>query len=129
MNIGYVGLGNMGAALAARLQLEHPLRVFDLDPAAVRRLVEKGATACSSLQELASSCDVILLCLPTSDHVRRAIFAEDGLAQGLTSAKLIIDQSSGDPSATRAMAADLAAPGIDLVDAPVAAVPTVLRPG
>ena len=119
MNIGYVGLGNMGAALAARLQLVHALHVYDLDPAAVRRLVDKGATACSSLQELASRCDIVLLCLPTSDHVRRAIFADDGLAPGLASGKLIIDQSSGDPSATRAMAADLAARGIDLVDAPV----------
>lgn len=123
MNIGYVGLGNMGGALAARLQLRHPLHVHDLDEAAVRRLAEKGAVPCSTPRELASRCEVILLCLPTSDHVRTAIFGDDGLVRGSASGALIIDQSSGDPSATRAMAADLSRRGIDLVDAPVSGGP------
>ena len=119
MNIGYVGLGNMGGALARRLQLRHPLRVFDLDSASVQRTVDSGATACTSLAELASACDVILLCLPTSDHVRRAIFGEQGLAAAIRPGTLIVDQTSGDPLATRAMAEDLAKRGVDLIDAPV----------
>lgn len=123
MNIGYVGLGNMGGALATRLQLTHPLRVFDLDPASVRRLAEKGAVACATLAELASQCDVILLCLPTSDHVRKAIFGDKGLLTTMAKGTLVIDQSSGEPSATRAMAAELATLGIDLVDAPVSGGP------
>ena len=119
MNIGYVGLGNMGGALARRLQLSHSLRVFDLNPAAVADMVERGATACSSLRELGAACDVVLLCLPTSNHVRQAIFGADGLAEGLRSGALVVDQSTGDPNATRAMAAELKAKGIALVDAPV----------
>jgi 3-hydroxyisobutyrate dehydrogenase len=123
MNIGYVGLGNMGGALAARLHLRHPLRVYDPDKSAVERLVTKGATPCSALPELASSCDVILLCLPTSDHVRMVIFGENGLCQSLRRGALIIDQTSGDPSATRAMAGELSARDINLVDAPVSGGP------
>lgn len=119
MNIGYVGLGNMGGALARRLQLSHPLFVFDLNPAGVQGLVEKGAIACASPADLASRCDVIFLCLPTSDNVREAIFGKDGLSAGIRPQTLIVDQTTGDPIATRAMAADLARMGVDLIDAPV----------
>jgi len=119
MNIGYVGLGSMGGALARRLQLTHPLRVFDLNPAAVAGLVDAGATACASLPELAAACDVILLCLPKSDHVRAAIFGADGLAGALKPGALLVDQTTGDPEATRAMATELAKRGVALIDAPV----------
>jgi 3-hydroxyisobutyrate dehydrogenase len=119
LKIGYVGLGNMGAALARRLQLAFPLLVHDLNPAAVQRMVDKGSTASAGLADLAARCDVIVLCLPTSDHVRSAIWGEHGLIAGLAPGKLIIDQTSGDPLATRAMAEDLARQGVDLIDAPV----------
>lgn len=119
VNIGYVGLGSMGGALALRLLLTHPLRVYDLEPKAVARLVEAGATGCRSLRELAAACDVVLLCLPTSDHVRSALFGEEGLAAGLRPGALVIDQTSGDPTITRALGAELAQRSVALVDAPV----------
>jgi 3-hydroxyisobutyrate dehydrogenase len=119
MNIGYVGLGNMGGALAARLQLTHKLNVFDLNEASVRRMVEQGAIAYSRLDEMAAQCDVIFMCLPTSDHVRTALFGSHGIASGAVKGSLIIDQTTGDPIATRAMAQDLAKQGVYMIDAPV----------
>ncbi len=119
MNIGYVGLGNMGGALAKRIQRQFPLSVYDLSPSAVQSLVELGSNSCATLAELASSCDVILLCLPTSNHVRKALFGDGGLASTAKAGALIIDQTTGDPIATRAMANDLAKLGIELIDAPV----------
>lgn len=121
--IGYVGLGDMGGALARRLQLSRPLTVFDLNAAAVGRLVDKGATAAESLPALAASCDVIFLCLPKSEHVRRAIFGENGLAEGLRAGMRLIDQTSGDPAETRQMAEMLAKRGVTLTDAPVSGGP------
>jgi 3-hydroxyisobutyrate dehydrogenase len=59
------------------------------------------------------------LCLPTSDQVRTAIFGDRGLATTMRAGTLIVDQTSGDPTATRAMAAELAARGAELIDAPV----------
>lgn len=59
------------------------------------------------------------MCLPTSDHVRSVIFDADGLLAALAPGALIIDQTSGDPEATRPMARDLHAHDITLVDAPV----------
>jgi 3-hydroxyisobutyrate dehydrogenase len=119
MRIGYVGLGNMGGALAKRLQRQFPLSVYDLSPSAVECLVERGAHSCATLTDLASRCDVILLCLPTSNHVRTALFGENGLASAAKPGTLIVDQTTGDPIATRAMAEELAERGIELIDAPV----------
>lgn len=129
MNIGYVGLGNMGSALAGRLQLQHQLLVHDRDSAAVQRLVDAGATASPDLGDLGARCDVILLCLPTSDHVRAVIFGEGGLAATVKPGALIVDQTSGDPVATRAMATELANLHVDLIDAPVSGGPPGAQAG
>jgi 3-hydroxyisobutyrate dehydrogenase len=62
---------------------------------------------------------MVLLCLPTSEHVRSVVLGEHGLAAALRPGSLIIDQTSGDPTLTRQMAAQLAPTGVELIDAPV----------
>lgn len=119
MRIGYVGVGNMGGALAARLLERHDVMVFDASAEAMARLTAAGATPAAGCAAVAEACDVVFLCLPTSDHVRRAVFGDDGLAGHLRPGTLLIDQTTGDPNATRAMAAELAVKGVDLIDAPV----------
>ena len=119
MNIGYIGLGDMGGALATRIASRHALHVYDKSDDAVAALVSKGGTASESIADLGKTCKVVLLCLPTSKHVHSVIFGDGGLVGCLSPGSLIIDQTSGNPSETRAMADGLAARGIDLVDAPV----------
>ncbi len=119
MRIGYIGLGDMGGALATRLQSRHPLCVHDLNAAAVATLVGHGATAATSTAELACQVDVVLLCLPTSQHVRSLVLDQGGLLSNLTPGALVIDQTSGDPDITVALAEALAERKITLVDAPV----------
>ena len=122
MQVGYVGLGNMGGALAKRLQKARSLVVYDRDPGTVRSLVELGAEAASDLSDLARRCDVVLLCLPTSDHVRQVLFGDadvEGLVDAAREGTVFVDQTSGDPLATREMAARVADRGMRLADAPV----------
>jgi 3-hydroxyisobutyrate dehydrogenase len=64
-----------------------------------------------------------MTCLPTSKEVRDAIFGPDGIAAGLKPGSIIADMTTGDPNATRAMAKELAAKGITLIDAPVSGGP------
>jgi len=123
MNIGYIGLGTMGSRLSRHLYDKHTVFVFDLDAAAVERQCALGAKACTSLPDMARQCDLILLCLPTSDHVRKAVFGPDGLAAGARPGVLLVDQTTGDPEKTRAMARELQALGMDLIDAPVSGGP------
>lgn len=121
--VGFVGLGNMGGALAARLASQVQLRVFDLDPIKVGEAVAAGARASSSLDELAAACQVVITCLPTSGHVQRIVAGAHGLAATLAPGSLVIDATSGDPAITRAVAEELAVRGIDFVDAPVSGGP------
>lgn len=123
MKLGYVGLGNMGAALARRLLLKAPVRVYDLRPEAIARLAEKGGIGAQSPAALAAECDLVMTCLPTSTEVRQAIFGPGGLASGMRSGGIIADMTTGDPNATRAMAKELSPKGITLIDAPVSGGP------
>lgn len=129
MNLGYVGLGQMGGALARRLMLSHKLRVYDRNPQMLEAFAREGAVPAQNAEALARECDVVLTCLPTSADVRDALFGEGGLAAGLAEGTLVIDQTTGDPNVTRALAADLAARGIDLIDAPVSGGPKGAKAG
>ena len=123
MKIGYVGLGNMGGRLARRLQNQFDLVVYDRDDATIQRIVELGATAATSAGDVAAQCDIVLLCLPTSQHVRSVIFDAGGLADNAKPGTLLVDQTTGDPSITREMATALLERGITLIDAPVSGGP------
>ena len=123
MQLGYVGLGNMGAALARRLLRTHKMRLYDLRPETMARLAELGGIAGQSPKALAAESDLVMTCLPTSKDVAEAIFGRDGLAAGLKKGGIIADMTTGDPNATRAMANDLASAGITLIDAPVSGGP------
>jgi 3-hydroxyisobutyrate dehydrogenase len=119
MQIGYIGLGVMGGALARRLMLSHTLHVFDLNAKAMADFAAAGAIPAASAAELARQCDVVMICVPRSAHVRQAIFGPGGVAEGISAGKIIIDQTSGDPNETRRMAAELAERGVIMIDAPV----------
>lgn len=123
MELGYIGLGNMGGALARRLLRQHKMRVYDLKPENMAKLADKGGVASQSPKALAAQSDIVMTCLPTSKEVRDAIFGADGIAAGLKPGGIIADMTTGDPNATRAMAKELSAQGITLVDAPVSGGP------
>ncbi|MCI0142608.1 NAD(P)-dependent oxidoreductase [Arthrobacter bambusae] len=129
MNLGYIGLGNMGGALASRLQLSRELIVFDRDPAVTERLVALGAQPAREAAELAAGCEVVLLCLPTSDHVHTVLFGEGGIAEVLRPGTIVIDQTTGDPIATRAMAQRLRQQDVQMIDAPVSGGITAAQAG
>jgi len=119
MSIGYIGLGAMGGALARRLASTHKLMVWDLNLTAAKSFEKLGAVVAPSAEALARHCDIIVMCLPRSSDVHKLVFGADGLAPGLSSGTLLIDQTSGVPSETRNIARQLAEQGVSLIDAPV----------
>jgi len=120
VEIGYIGLGAMGGALARRLLDRHSLTVWDMNADAVKHLVALGASAAATAAEVGRKADIVFLCLPRSSDVRGALFGPEGLARTLAPGKLVIDQTTGVPSETRVFAQELAAREIGLLDAPVA---------
>ncbi len=129
--LGFVGLGLMGSAMSLRL-LERgwPLTVWNLEPDRVAPIVAAGAVAAASPAAVAAASDIVLLCVLDTAAVERCVFGEDGVAQAAPSGRLLIDLSTTDPAATRAMAARLRqATGMAWIDAPVSGGPLAAREG
>jgi len=115
--IGFVGLGNMGGPMAARLiEAGHDLCVFDVAPAARERFA--GSAALAATVTAVSTADTVLLMLPDSAVVEGVLLG-DGLLDRLGPGTLLVDMSSSDPGRTRALAGTAAERGVTLVDAPV----------
>lgn len=118
--VALIGAGAMGGAIGARLvQTGTPLVVFDLDPDKLSALVAKGASAASSASKAASQAKTVILSLNSARIVRAAVFGPDGIAQGASPGTLIIDMSSIDPEATRAIAHEAQERGLRWVDSPL----------
>jgi 2-hydroxy-3-oxopropionate reductase len=109
----------MGRPMAQHLiEAGHDLYVHRVKPVS-SHLVESGAVACDTAAEVAKLAEVIILMLPDTPDVETVLFGQDGVQQGLSSGKLIIDMSSISPLATRDFAARVEALGCDYLDAPV----------
>jgi 2-hydroxy-3-oxopropionate reductase len=120
MRIGFVGTGIMGRPMAGHLQAGgHDLLLVRHRSPVPPELLEGGAAACGSIQELAAAADVVILMLPDTADVDAALFAEGGVAAGLKPGACVVDMSSIDPIATRGFAERILALGCDYVDAPV----------
>ncbi|HEX7854759.1 MAG TPA: NAD(P)-binding domain-containing protein [Sphingobium sp.] len=90
-NIAFIGLGNMGAPMAANLlRAGHSLKVFDLSPAAVAEAVAVGAIATASAPDAASDADVVITMLPNGATVRAIYEGQGGLFDILPPGRLLI---------------------------------------
>ena len=117
---GFVGLGNMGAPMAARVAgAGHELVVHDLDPQRVGALVDAGARAAPDLAEVARSCAVVTLSLPGPAQVRHVVLGSDGLLAAARPGLVIADATTSSLDAVREVAVACAARGVHYLDAPV----------
>jgi 2-hydroxy-3-oxopropionate reductase len=115
-----IGAGAMGGAIGLRLlQTGTALRVYDLNPARVAVLAAQGAMAATTAAEAAQGAEAIILSLNSAPIVERAVFGPGGVAEGAAQGALVIDMSSIDPVATRALATRAAAAGLGWVDSPL----------
>jgi len=128
VDVGFIGLGAMGSAVARRLADSTTLRVADLRPEAVQALVEAGARA-SDATDIAQHCDVVITCLPRSEDVGSLMTGLSGLANTMPAGGVVIDMTTGDPSIDRELTELLAPRGIRFVDAPVSGGPQAAAAG
>ncbi len=118
--IGFVGLGIMGKPMARNLlKAGYDLTVYDIVGEAVEEVVGDGASPASSSKEVAAATDKIITMLPDSADSERAILGPDGVLEGASSGKTIIDMSSIAPLVSQRIAAECAAKGVEMLDAPV----------
>ena len=130
MDIGFIGLGNMGSAIAGRLlDAGHTLRVWNRSPAPARRLAEKGAKIAATAEE-AFRGDVVFSML-SDDQVTRAVLVDSGVLTRATSGSTRIHVNMATVSAALAdeLAQVHAERGVGYVAAPVLGRPDVAAAG
>src|SRR5262249_11550417 len=118
--VGFIGLGNMGAAMASNIRKAgYALVVHDVRIEATRRLVEAGARVATSPAEVARQAEVTLTSLPGPPEVEAVATAAGGLLEGMAPGGVWIDTSTSRPTLIRSLEPRFAARGIHVLDAPV----------
>jgi 2-hydroxy-3-oxopropionate reductase len=119
LKLGFIGLGIMGASMAAHLiAAGHQLFVFTHGKLAPE-IAESGATVCTHAKGVAERADIVFVMVPDTPDVAKVLFADDGVAAGLSAGKIVVDMSSISPIETKDFAKRINALGCDYLDAPV----------
>ena len=117
--VGFVGLGIMGTPMAEHLiKAGHEVFLFSL-PSVPQSLVAAGGIACACGKEVAQKADIIITMVPDTPHVAAALFDANGIAEGLSAGKIVVDMSSISPLETKEFARKINALGCEYLDAPV----------
>ena len=116
---GFIGLGIMGAPMAAHLRAAGFALFVHTRSAVPAALIAAGAVNCGSAKEVAQQADIIITMLPDTADVEKVLFGQEGVAAGLSKGKLVVDMSSIAPVETKVFAQRINALGCQYVDAPV----------
>ncbi len=129
--IGFIGVGLMGHGMAKNLLVKgHPLTVLaHRNRAPVDDLIARGAAEASTPRELAERTDIVHLCVTGSPQVEAVIRGPQGILASGRRGLVVIDCSTADPVSTLALAGELAAAGMSLVDAPLSRTPLEAQAG
>ena len=118
-NIGFIGLGIMGKPMAANLIKGGHTLFLNSRSGVPQELTAAGGIACDSPRMAAQKSDVIILMVPDTPDVEKVLFGDNGVAEGLTRGKTVIDMSSISPIETKKFAKRINDLGCEYVDAPV----------
>ncbi len=120
MNIGFIGLGNVGGKLAGSLVRNgFQVTVLDLDKNAADELLNQGATWGESAAQLATSCDIVITCLPSPAASASVVEGPNGVLEGLTPGTIWAEMSTTDEAEVTRLGAKIIEKGGHAVDCPV----------
>jgi 3-hydroxyisobutyrate dehydrogenase len=122
--IGFIGLGTMGEPMCGNLLRKSgaPVIAFDLAPEPRERLRAQGTKIAASAGQVAAAADVVLVCLPSGDHVRAVFEGPDGLLANVRAGagQIFVDLGTSPVDLARELSARLGALGAAFADAPIA---------
>lgn len=119
-NIGFIGTGIMGAPMAKNLQSAgHTLYFSEHYKPAPAELLGDNGIACATPAAVAEQAEFIITMVPDTPQVEEVLFGENGVTQGLSAGKMVIDMSSISPMATKGFAERIKDMGCEYLDAPV----------
>jgi len=118
--IAFIGLGRMGRPMARRLvQAGHGVTGYDVRHEALEAARREGVEPGAGLAETVRPADVLITILPDGPAVEQAVYGEAGLLAASRPGQTLLEMTSSHPRVTRRVAADLAARGVGVLDAPV----------
>lgn len=118
--IGLIGPGIMGQPMGMNLlNAGYPLWVFSRTPSRAQPLVDAGATLCDTPRAVAEQADIIISIVSDTPDVEAVVLDENGVLEGASAGKVLVDMSTISPIATRKIAGKLAEKGVEMLDAPV----------
>jgi 2-hydroxy-3-oxopropionate reductase len=119
MNLGFIGLGIMGAPMAGHLIAAGHSLFVNTHGKLPAEIAATSATACASGKDVAARADIVFVMVPDTPDVAAVLFGEAGVAAGLSKGKIVVDMSSISPIETKAFAKKINELGCDYLDAPV----------
>jgi 3-hydroxyisobutyrate dehydrogenase len=124
MNVGFIGLGIMGASMASNLQAAgHALSVHDIRRSAAAPHLAAGAQWKDTPRQVAEAVDVVFTSLPGPAEVEAVAIGADGLIHGLRAGSAFFDLSTSSPSLIRRLHTAFKEKGVHVLDAPVSGGP------
>jgi 3-hydroxyisobutyrate dehydrogenase-like beta-hydroxyacid dehydrogenase len=118
-HLGFIGLGNMGGAIALRLlRAGYPLSILDLDADKLKPLIRKGASSATTPGEVADRSTIVLASLQPDD-VEKVACGENGIAETKNDHLVFVDLSSTSPELAIKVSDALRVRGIEMLDAPL----------
>ncbi len=128
MKIGFIGVGQMGSLLAGFLLNDgYPVSVYDIDPRCIDPLVRQGAQPASSPKDLTSKSDVVITVLTYPKVVEEVICGKDGVVEGLSNDKIVIETSSIDAETSIRVGKEIEAHGGKYLEAALLGPPPVVK--
>ena len=129
--VGFIGVGLMGHGMAKNiLQGGFSLVIKgNRNRAPVDSLVGMGATEVQTARQMAEQCDIIHLCLSNSPQVEAILRGPDGILAGAREGLIVVDTTTADPTSTMALAEEMSAQGVHMVDAPLGRTPKEAEEG
>lgn len=118
--VGFIGVGMMGGPMAKNLlKAGFDVVAYDISKDALSRIVAEGAIEGKNPAQVTDSTDIIITMLPTSTHVEKAVFGENGIIESIRQGKILIDMSTIEPTASKSIAARIEEKEGQMLDAPV----------
>ena len=120
MNIGFIGVGNMGRHMAANLiKAGYSVYINDLFKESAKPLLDKGAKWVDSPKEVAGNCPIVITMLPTPPDIEKVVYGANGLMAGWKKGDIYIDMSTDSPTLLRRIDVDAKKKGVEVLDGPV----------
>ena len=130
MNVGIIGTGLLGSAIAKRIaSAGHKVHAYNRTRQKAESLRKLGIEVEDSPEELAKKCDIVITIVKDAQAIEEVSFGKNGIVHGKHDGLIVVDMSTISPISSKKIAKKFAASGILMIDTPVMGGPSLAEKG